>query len=103
MQPQHQMRDRDGAPESPELEASEAEASGVEASGDDPVRRARDRLACAVAALEDAAERVDARCRKQQHEVDAARAEAEALRESRDALAERLGAAIVRLRGILGE
>lgn len=83
--------------------AGEPQASGPGAPSGDPVRRARDRLARAVTMLEGAAESVDARCRRQQREVDAARAEAEALRESQSALAKRLDAAIGRLRGILGE
>ncbi len=82
---------------------SSGEARDIDASGSDPVWRARDRLARAVALLEEAAVGLEARCRQQQQELDAARAEAEALRESQDALAERLDAAIVRLRSIVGE
>lgn len=79
------------------------EGRGSDALGADPVWRARDRLVRAVAMLEEAALALEARCRQQQQELDAARAEAEALRKSQDVLAERLDAAIVRLRSIVGE
>jgi hypothetical protein len=79
------------------------QASGPEARGEKSVRRARERLERAVATLKDAAESADARYRKMLFERNAARAEAERLRESQKALAERLGSAIERLRGVLGE
>jgi small-conductance mechanosensitive channel len=116
--PQPQQCDRAGEPyapefkgrrpeaperETPELEAPELEAPEQEILSGDLVQQARDRLARAVAALEDAAESVDARSRRQQRELDEARAEAEALRASQNALSARLDAAIERLRVILGE
>jgi hypothetical protein len=67
------------------------------------VRRARDRLARAVALLEAAAESADARCQDRLHDLNAVRAEADLLRESQSGLAERLGEVIDRLHGILGD
>lgn len=82
---------------------AEPEASESEAAGEDPMRRARDRLARAVALLEAAAERADARCQDRLHDLNAVRAEADSLRESQSGLAERLGLVIDRLRDILGD
>jgi hypothetical protein len=93
MQLQPQPRDR----------LDEPEASKSEAAGEEPVRRARDRLARAVALLEAAAESADVRCQDRLRDLKAVRAEADALRESQSGLAERLSAVIDRLRGILGD
>jgi FtsZ-binding cell division protein ZapB len=67
------------------------------------VRRARDRLARAVALLEAAAKSADARCQDRLHDLNAVRAEADSLRESQSGLAERLSSVIERLRDILGD
>jgi TPP-dependent pyruvate/acetoin dehydrogenase alpha subunit len=93
MQLQPQPRDRPAEPE----------ASESEAAGEDPVWRARDRLARAVALLEEAAKSADARCQDRLHDLNAVRAEADSLRESQSGLAERLSAVIDRLRSILGD
>ena len=82
---------------------AEPEASESEPPGEDPVRRARGRLAQAVALLEAAAKSADARCKDRLHDLNAVRAEADSLRENQSALAESLGAVIDRLRDILGD
>jgi TPP-dependent pyruvate/acetoin dehydrogenase alpha subunit len=108
MQPQPQILDPAGAREEsgsepPEPEAPKFEASKSEAAGEDPVRRARDRLTRAVALLEAAAQGADARCQDRLRDLKAVRAEADSLRESQSGLAERLSAVIDRLRSILGD
>lgn len=75
----------------------------TEPEATDPVRRARERLAQAVASLEDAVDHATVSGQERSRELDAARAEAAALRATREQLAERLDGAISRLRGLLGE
>jgi TPP-dependent pyruvate/acetoin dehydrogenase alpha subunit len=83
--------------------STEPEASESDAAGEDPVRRARDRLARAVALLEAAAKSADARCKDRLHDLNTVRAEADSLRENQSGLAERLSSIIDRLRDILGD
>jgi FtsZ-binding cell division protein ZapB len=67
------------------------------------VQRAQERLFHALARLEEAAAGADARHQQRLRELQAVRAEADALREQQNALADRVAAAIGRLRSILGE
>lgn len=67
------------------------------------VVQARERLAHALACLEDAVNHTIAGAEARTGDLEAARAEAAALRETQELLAQRLESAIGRLRGLLDQ